>query len=298
MRTLFGPDHEAFRDSVREFLDRRVRPYVGEFAADKALPRTFWTEAGKQGLLGLEVPAEYGGGGFLDSGDPGLFHYSGMTFRLDWATGRNDLIAVPYRVDAAKLELGFRNKPPEFAFYRQGRRYFSNCYNNNPTGGSSTAYLFVERDHEAIPVAGMGRAKDWELLKKPEFRSRWPQGIDPSGDPNKNPAVFAWSDLNGDGLITATELQQLRAQGRDLVIIDCSFDLTNPAAGREMYQQGHVPGAFYLHLDNELSGPKTGFNGRHPLPDADLFVARLRALGVNDDTMLRSEEHTSELQSH
>ncbi|GAA4081413.1 acyl-CoA dehydrogenase family protein [Nocardioides kongjuensis] len=61
MRTLFGPDHEAFRDSVREFLDRRVRPYVGEFAADKALPRTFWTEAGKQGLLGLEVPAEYGG---------------------------------------------------------------------------------------------------------------------------------------------------------------------------------------------------------------------------------------------
>ena len=35
-------------------------------------------------------------------------------------------------------------------------------------------------------------------------------------------------------LITATELQQLRAQGRDLVIIDCSFDLTNPAAGREI----------------------------------------------------------------
>jgi thiosulfate/3-mercaptopyruvate sulfurtransferase len=47
-----------------------------------------------------------------------------------------------------------------------------------------------------------------------------------------------------------------------------------------------MPGAFYLHLDNELSGPKTGLSGRHPLPDAELFVARLRALGVDDDTLV------------
>ncbi|MFJ5380072.1 sulfurtransferase [Cupriavidus sp. CER94] len=88
-------------------------------------------------------------------------------------------------------------------------------------------------------------------------------------------------------LISAIELNQLRASARQhVVVVDCSFDLANPAAGREMYQQNHVPGAFYLHLDNELSGPKTGFNGRHPLPDADLFVARLRALGVNDDTLI------------
>lgn len=88
-------------------------------------------------------------------------------------------------------------------------------------------------------------------------------------------------------LISAMELSQLRASGKQqVVVIDCSFDLANPAAGREMYQQDHVPGAYYLHLDNELSGPKTGFNGRHPLPDAELFVARLRALGVNDDTLI------------
>ena len=88
-------------------------------------------------------------------------------------------------------------------------------------------------------------------------------------------------------LITATELDQLRADGKQhLVVVDCSFDLTNPAAGRDSYQQGHIPGAHYLHLDNELSGPKTGRNGRHPLPDAELFTARLRALGVNDDTLV------------
>ena len=88
-------------------------------------------------------------------------------------------------------------------------------------------------------------------------------------------------------LITASELDRLRAAGQPhTVVIDCSFDLTAPAAGRDSYQQAHIPGAYYLHLDNELSGPKTGVNGRHPLPDAELFVARLRALGVNDDTLV------------
>ena len=88
-------------------------------------------------------------------------------------------------------------------------------------------------------------------------------------------------------LITATELDQLRAAGKPRVVVfDCSFDLTNPAAGRDSYQQGHIPGAYYLHLDNELSGPKTGLSGRHPLPDAELFAARLRVLGVDDDTLV------------
>ncbi|KWR78616.1 sulfurtransferase [Cupriavidus sp. IDO] len=88
-------------------------------------------------------------------------------------------------------------------------------------------------------------------------------------------------------LISVTELQALRNDPlRSSVVIDCSFDLADPAAGREAYRQGHLPGAFYLHLDNELSGPRNGQNGRHPLPDPDTFAARLRALGVNRDTLV------------
>jgi alkylation response protein AidB-like acyl-CoA dehydrogenase len=60
-RTIYDADHEAFRDSVREFLDREVRPHVEEHAAAHALPREFWLGAGKQGFLGLEIPEEYGG---------------------------------------------------------------------------------------------------------------------------------------------------------------------------------------------------------------------------------------------
>jgi alkylation response protein AidB-like acyl-CoA dehydrogenase len=60
-RTIYDEDHEAFRASVKEFLDRQVVPQLEEHAAQKAIPREFWLEAGKQGFLGLEIPEEYGG---------------------------------------------------------------------------------------------------------------------------------------------------------------------------------------------------------------------------------------------
>jgi long-chain-acyl-CoA dehydrogenase len=60
-RTLYEADHESFRQSVKEFLDREVQPHLEEHLEQKAIPREFWLEAGKQGFLGLEIPEEYGG---------------------------------------------------------------------------------------------------------------------------------------------------------------------------------------------------------------------------------------------
>ncbi len=60
-RSIYDEDHEAFRDSVAEFLDRQVKPHLEEHLEAKAMPRDFWIEAGKQGLLGLEIPEQYGG---------------------------------------------------------------------------------------------------------------------------------------------------------------------------------------------------------------------------------------------
>ncbi len=65
-RTIYDEDHEAFRSSVKEFLDREVVPHLDEHARDHGLPRDFWLAAGKQGLLGLEIPEEYGGAGAGD----------------------------------------------------------------------------------------------------------------------------------------------------------------------------------------------------------------------------------------
>ena len=55
-------------------------------------------------------------------------------------------------------------------------------------------------------------------------------------------------------------------------VFDCRHDLANPALGEQQYREAHIPGALFAHLDRDLSAPKTGRNGRHPLPDPDDFV--------------------------
>jgi thiosulfate/3-mercaptopyruvate sulfurtransferase len=67
------------------------------------------------------------------------------------------------------------------------------------------------------------------------------------------------------------------------VLCDCRHDLVDTGIGRRAYAQSHLPGAHFLHLDDDLSGPKSGANGRHPLPDPEKFRARLAALGMAND---------------
>jgi thiosulfate/3-mercaptopyruvate sulfurtransferase len=64
------------------------------------------------------------------------------------------------------------------------------------------------------------------------------------------------------------------------VICDCRHDLADVGAGRRAYGESHIPGARFVHLDEDLSAPKTGRNGRHPLPDPDRFARRLGELGI------------------
>ncbi len=65
-REIYDEDHDAFRESVRTWLERSVIPNTEKYIAEKALPREFWLEAGAQGFLGLEVPEEHGGAGAED----------------------------------------------------------------------------------------------------------------------------------------------------------------------------------------------------------------------------------------
>ena len=64
------------------------------------------------------------------------------------------------------------------------------------------------------------------------------------------------------------------------VVVDCRFDLAEPAKGEELYRQGHIPGARYAHLDRHLSGAKTGTNGRHPIPTTDDLIKTFSDLGI------------------
>src|ERR1700744_2477012 len=84
-------------------------------------------------------------------------------------------------------------------------------------------------------------------------------------------------------LISAANLAEcLAAAPGSVFVIDCRFDLAAPEAGEAAYASGHIPGAHYLHLDRDLSGAKTGTNGRHPLPERAALVSRLASLGLND----------------
>jgi alkylation response protein AidB-like acyl-CoA dehydrogenase len=65
-RTLYDDDHEAFRASVRTFIDKEIAPHVDAWSAAGTVPRELFTAAGRQGLLGMEIPEEYGGGGVRD----------------------------------------------------------------------------------------------------------------------------------------------------------------------------------------------------------------------------------------
>lgn len=67
----------------------------------------------------------------------------------------------------------------------------------------------------------------------------------------------------------------------NVAIADCRFSLADPGAGRQQYQAGHIPGAFYFDLNQDLSSPVQRHGGRHPLPDPDQLAAKLAAAGVH-----------------
>ncbi len=81
-------------------------------------------------------------------------------------------------------------------------------------------------------------------------------------------------------LIAADELRTALATPRDVVILDCGYDLTDAAAGERAYAAGHLPGAQYAHLERDLSGTRSGRNGRHPLPARATFAATAGRWGI------------------
>ncbi|RYD29628.1 MAG: hypothetical protein EOP86_21380, partial [Verrucomicrobiaceae bacterium] len=154
-------------------------------------------------------PSKYGGGGTLDPEDKTRFLYAdesrgAMEFALDWEKGKSRLTSVYYRPEAQDLKLPDHTAAPELAIHHQGRRYFTNCYNSNPTGGSA-AMVFLERDGIARPVAGMGHAADWKVLQAPAFAARLDAASSGDGERDRGRnrdrdrrLLYLWSDANDD----------------------------------------------------------------------------------------------------
>ncbi len=87
-------------------------------------------------------------------------------------------------------------------------------------------------------------------------------------------------------LIGTDELAELLDEP-NVVIVDSRFALDDPPRGRKEYLAGHIPGAVYAHLDEDLCGPIVpGETGRHPLPEVDAFVATLERWGIDNESQV------------
>jgi len=85
-------------------------------------------------------------------------------------------------------------------------------------------------------------------------------------------------------LITAQQLADSLPQS---LLIDCRFALEDPSHGQRSYLEGHLPGARFLDLERDLSGPvEPGVTGRHPLPEPQRLIRRLREIGVDNDSRI------------
>ena len=86
-------------------------------------------------------------------------------------------------------------------------------------------------------------------------------------------------------LITPSALKE-QVENPRWVIFDCRHDLADVTQGQRLYEEGHVPGAFFAAVETALSGPRTGRNGRHPLPSPDALADFLNQHGVTPETRI------------
>lgn len=85
-------------------------------------------------------------------------------------------------------------------------------------------------------------------------------------------------------LISIEELVEKLSNNPEIVIVDARYQLNNPEAGREAYDQSHLPGAVYFDLEQDMSGTPGKHGGNHPLPNVEVFAEKLGKAGIDQDT--------------
>jgi thiosulfate/3-mercaptopyruvate sulfurtransferase len=81
---------------------------------------------------------------------------------------------------------------------------------------------------------------------------------------------------------------------RDLVVVDCRWALGSPGAGRRAWEEGHIPSAHFLDVDEDLSRRPRPGEGRHPLPDADDFAAVAASAGIGAESAVVAYDESGE----
>ena len=94
-------------------------------------------------------------------------------------------------------------------------------------------------------------------------------------------------DVERTPLLSVERLAQWLEAGERPVIVDVRWYLGKPGAGHAAYLEGHLPGAIFLDLDEDLADLEGyGTPGRHPLPSPEAFRARMAAAGIGDGSVV------------
>ncbi|HAC33474.1 MAG TPA: sulfurtransferase [Gammaproteobacteria bacterium] len=87
-------------------------------------------------------------------------------------------------------------------------------------------------------------------------------------------------------MLTDAATLQRNLDQHEVILVDCRYRLEDGSAGRRAYHRGHIPGAYYLSLAENLAGPGASIDGRHPLPQPERFFELLRSLGITERSRL------------
>src|SRR5699024_6120480 len=96
-------------------------------------------------------------------------------------------------------------------------------------------------------------------------------------------ATLKEAEVSMNYVMTAETLQK-KLQTERIAVIDVRSNLQNPDLGHDAYNEGHIPGAFFLHLEKDLSGEVKKHGGNHPLPDVGQLAAKFGAIGIDHRT--------------
>ena len=91
------------------------------------------------------------------------------------------------------------------------------------------------------------------------------------------------SSESDDSLFVSCKWLREHLNDRSLIIADCRYNLADFELGRKEYRDSHIPGAYHIDMERDLTGKITLHGGRHPLPEQDAFAGRMNSIGLRPE---------------
>jgi alkylation response protein AidB-like acyl-CoA dehydrogenase len=243
-RTLFEDEHNDFRDAVRAFIAAEATPHVPAWDSNGMVPREFWRKAAAQGMIGFEVPAEYGGPGLDDyrfnavvAEEVAYGNGVGDNFQL-----QSDIICG-YLCDLATEEQKARWLPP----FMEGELTFAICMTEPGTGS----------DLRAIATKARRRDGGYVLNGNKTFVTAGLQAgmvivvadLEPDGDGNGGGLTLLCVEDGAEGFTRGPKLEKVGCRAQDTA--ELFFDDVIVPPENLLGQEGRGLAQLMRHLPRE-----------------------------------------------